>query len=108
MLLPRVAQNVHRVVTETHIKKCRTNVKEFNMTGENRKITITKCVMPAPDTSSQDATDAMMGTDSVTDAIREQIVHEREEQARKKIVFLQQKACQEVEDYINHYLVNTM
>jgi len=78
------------------------------MTGEKRKITIAKYAMPALDTSSQDATDAMRGTDSVTNAIREQIQRERKARAQKEIAQLQEKACREVEEYINQYLVNTM
>jgi len=78
------------------------------MTGEEKTTLDNEFVMPEPDTFSQDATDTTLGTDSVTDAIHEQVMHEREMRARKEKARLREKARQEVEDYINNYLVNTI
>ena len=70
------------------------------MTGEENTNMDNEYVMPEPDTSSQDATDTA-GTDSVTDAIHEQVAHERQERERKEQAEQREKARREVEDYIN-------
>jgi hypothetical protein len=72
------------------------------MTGKEKRTKDKSHVMPDPDTSSQDATDTILGTDSVTDALQEQVLHERE--TRAQTARLQEKACREVEDYINSHL----
>lgn len=78
------------------------------MPGDEKNILDKTNATPEPQPSWQDASDANIGTDSVTNSIREKMVHEQEKQARKETLLLQQKACREVEDYINHYLLNTM
>jgi hypothetical protein len=74
------------------------------MTGKDQ-ISWGEYDMPEPEASSQDATDTL-GTDSVTDEIGEQVMHEREIRAREEQAILQEQALREVEEYINRRLAN--
>ncbi len=77
------------------------------MKGDETPIPNRPPATPEIETSSQDAIDTTMGTESVTEAFRKTDEYQRE-QARKETLLLQHKACREVEDYINQYLLNTM
>ena len=78
------------------------------MPGDEKYIMVKNNATAESETYRQEAKDTTMATDSVTNSPREKMTPEQEKHARKETLLLQQKACREVEEYINHYLINTM